>query len=664
MSARNGAGTDAADFARCMGPVALEVLGEPAQRSKDELRWGTRGSLCVDTSKGTWHDHEANEGGGVLDFVQRQCRLDKADALAWLHEHGHLPPLDRPKATSKREIAAYPYLDAEGRLLFQVVRFDPKDFRQRRPDGSGGWAWNMQGVPRVLYRLGDVLAAVKIGRVVHVVEGEKAADALRALGLTATCSPGGAGKWRPEYNPVLDGASVVILPDHDDPGRAHADQVAAHLRGHAVRIRRVELPGLPPKGDVVDWLAAGGTSDLLLELGRNAPLLPAGVEEPARPAPNVEAKAPQEAPLDAPGRVFGRLRLLSVADALSAPPRTYFLDGLLAAGEMSVWWGPPKSGKSFLMLRIAYGLALGRGMWGREAEAMPVLYCAAEGESGVNGRIAALHATMGNAPAFHFIAQSVDLFDPNADLSSIIEAIRFTKAGLFVADTLARVMGSGDENKTPDMNAFVRNFDTIREQTGAHAAAVHHGGWEGAHARGSIALIGAADLVMKVSGSRETPHSALVEYNKDGPDGDLLGFKLDAFNLPPDAKGRPRTTCIAAETDTPAEPAKAPGKGNEEAATLLRDIHNAIASGLGTMAQPVPEMPLVPSIQRSVLQAQLIQSGWIQVSNGVSNDGATTDTISHAEHSRLWKRLNHLKMRGEVGFNRDCLWLPKKGVTT
>jgi RecA-family ATPase len=76
------------------------------------------------------------------------------------------------------------------------------------------------------------------------------------------------------------------------------------------------------------------------------------------------------------------LRVLTIADAPSAPPRVYLLHGLMAPGELSVWWGAPKCGKSFLLLRLAYGLALGTGMWSRAAKPCRVLYVPAEGEGG------------------------------------------------------------------------------------------------------------------------------------------------------------------------------------------------------------------------------------------------------------------------------------------
>ena len=268
------------EFVRAMGPVARELLGEPnaTLSSRDELRFGSRGSLSIDLTKGTFHDHEVGKGGGLLDLVQLHKRVDQDGAKAWLQERGHLSPPE----SGKRQVAWYDYVDAAGELLFQVVRFEPKDFRQRRPDGNGGWVWKMGGVQRVLYRLPGVTAAVTGGRTVFIAEGEKAVHALESIGLTGTCSPGGAGKWKPVYGKVLAGADVVVLSDNDPqattpegeprwhpdgrpvlPGQDHAADVAKHLHGIAARVRVVMLPGLPLKGDVADWIAAGGTREAL-----------------------------------------------------------------------------------------------------------------------------------------------------------------------------------------------------------------------------------------------------------------------------------------------------------------------------------------------------------------------------------------------------------------
>lgn len=165
-------------------------------------------------------------------------------------------------------VATYDYVDVTGQLLFQVVRFEPKTFRQRRPKGSG-WEWGLGRTAPVLYRLPEIVAA----DTVYIVEGEKDVERLRQLGLIATTSPMGAGKWRDEFGEALTGKHVVILPDNDEPGHTHAATVAISAHNHgAVSIRCIDLPRLPEKGDPSDWLDQGGTRASLEELVRAAPL--------------------------------------------------------------------------------------------------------------------------------------------------------------------------------------------------------------------------------------------------------------------------------------------------------------------------------------------------------------------------------------------------------
>ncbi|MCL6622876.1 MAG: hypothetical protein K6T55_12375, partial [Syntrophobacterales bacterium] len=169
-------------------------------------------------------------------------------------------------------MAEYDYRDAQGRLLYQVVRLEPKTFRQRRPDPGtpGAWIWNLSGVEPVLYRLPELLAADPAAPV-FILEGEKDADRLAAQGLITTTNPQGAGKWRVSFNKHFAGRRVIILPDNDQPGRDHAQVVARNLHGVAASVKVLDLPDLPDKGDVSDWLKAGGTAARLLELAEAAP---------------------------------------------------------------------------------------------------------------------------------------------------------------------------------------------------------------------------------------------------------------------------------------------------------------------------------------------------------------------------------------------------------
>jgi hypothetical protein len=179
----------------------------------------------------------------------------------------------RNGSNGSREIAAvYSYTDEDGQPLFEVVRFEPKGFAQRRP----GRFWGLGDTRRVLYRLPRVREAIGRGEDVMVVEGEKDADRLHKLGIAATTCPMGVGKWRPSYTEALRGAKVTVVADRDEPGRAHACAVAEALRPVAETVDVVE----PIVGkDISDHLAAGRGIAELVELAevpsvRSAPSTP------------------------------------------------------------------------------------------------------------------------------------------------------------------------------------------------------------------------------------------------------------------------------------------------------------------------------------------------------------------------------------------------------
>lgn len=188
------------------------------------------------------------------------------------HEKGSLAKLARHfgiEVPARIEIeAVYGYFDEEGTLLYQVVRRPGKRFQQRRPNGRGGWIWNLKETRRVLYNLPSLMS--QSDSTVFIVEGEKDVDRLSREGVLATTNSGGAGKWRAEYNATLLGRNIVIISDNDTPGREHAESVARSLYGFAKSIRILILPDLPEKGDVSDWLANGHSIDELRALAGRA----------------------------------------------------------------------------------------------------------------------------------------------------------------------------------------------------------------------------------------------------------------------------------------------------------------------------------------------------------------------------------------------------------
>jgi replicative DNA helicase len=162
--------------------------------------------------------------------------------------------------------ATYDYTDEAGKLLYQVVRLHGKQFRQRRPDGQGGWSWGLGDAPRVPFQLPKLKGA----DFAAVCEGEKDCRTLERLGIVATCNNGGAGNFKAELVPYFTDKRIAIFPDNDEPGRDHALKVAALLTPVAKSLKIVELPDLPAKGDVTDFINAGGTVEQIRELYRKA----------------------------------------------------------------------------------------------------------------------------------------------------------------------------------------------------------------------------------------------------------------------------------------------------------------------------------------------------------------------------------------------------------
>jgi len=187
------------------------------------------------------------------------------------HKNGFLynPKYRKLKYSYHRNIVAtYNYKDEKGNLLYQVVRYKPKGFSQRRPDGNDDWIWNMKGVNPVPYHLPEITQTVEP---VIVVEGEKDVENLKRMGFTATTSPMGAGKWKPSYNKYLKDKEVILIPDNDQPGYQHCQRIGQSLRGIAKNIKWLELPGLEEKEDISDWIEKGNTKEKLLQLIKEAP---------------------------------------------------------------------------------------------------------------------------------------------------------------------------------------------------------------------------------------------------------------------------------------------------------------------------------------------------------------------------------------------------------
>lgn len=221
---------------------------------------GNGDNFTVQSETGSWYCHSAcGRGGDIISLEMDLHAVDFVKAKAVVFEM-----VGRPKPNwEDRDIeATYDYTDAAGNLLYQVVRKTGKKFSQRRPMEGGKWVWGLGKVQPVPFQLPQFANS----ELIAVCEGEKDCIRLTQAGLFATCNNGGAGNFKPELALYFGGKRVAIFPDNDEPGRKHAKAVAAILVPVAKSIRIVEIPGLPLKGDVSDFLTTGGTLEQLTAL--------------------------------------------------------------------------------------------------------------------------------------------------------------------------------------------------------------------------------------------------------------------------------------------------------------------------------------------------------------------------------------------------------------
>ena len=255
--------------------VARELLGEESKErsTPQEKHFSDHGGLFVNVNKNRWFSYGNATGGDALNLVCFVKDCDVGAGIRWLRLRGHVPQSEgfrqngkahsiapmgsqqgkgndgpahrftKPNTPQKHVVAAYDYTDESGEVLSRKVRYDPKGFGQCKPGGSGGWIWNVDDVRRVPYRLPELIEAVASERTIFIAEGEKAVEALVKLDVPATCA-GGALKWRDDYSKHLAGATVIILPDNDEPGRKARDQIAKSLTGMAASIKVSGFAGI------------------------------------------------------------------------------------------------------------------------------------------------------------------------------------------------------------------------------------------------------------------------------------------------------------------------------------------------------------------------------------------------------------------------------------
>lgn len=303
----------------------------------------------------------------------------------------------------------YDYVDEQGALLYQVVRFRPKRFQQRKPDGAGGWEWKLGDVRRVLYRLPELLASTKP---IWIVEGEKDVEALREHGVNATTNVGGAQAWKDEYSDLIagkagPGATVVVVADRDGPGIKRAQKIAAELEQRGLQAIVVQAK---EGKDAYDHLAAGFGPQDFERLDENKP---------------------------ADGIILERFSKIEATQ----PEWVIGLEGFVPFKAITLLAGEQGTNKSTFACYLAALITT--------TYSSDVFYITTEGDPGVEIKPRLL-AAGADVDRCHFVRRAVDGFEgivsfPN-DIRDLEAAVKKTGARLIVIDPVLAHVDVEDTN--------------------------------------------------------------------------------------------------------------------------------------------------------------------------------------------------------------------------
>ncbi len=395
-------------------------------------------SLSVNVQTGKYYCHGCGKKGDIFHFYGKISNLDTRRDFSKI-----LKGISDDFGVSweqqkSRVIKTYDYHGADGNLLFQVCRMEPKDFRQRQPGNNGKWTWNLKGIEPVLYRLPEISKANEI----LIVEGEKDADNLSNIGFTATTSPMGAKKWKPEYNEPLNGKNIVLIPDNDNEGREHMARVAQSLNGNTKSLKWIDLPGLPSKGDMSDFIATFADKEQAAE--------------------RLSILIDQAKPYQPPKKVTIDDIIMSASDfyQLDIPERQELLFPWLKEDSINLVSGWRGSGKTWFALGVLDAVTRGENLGPWECKkSVPCLFL--DGEMTVSDdheRIEnlKLYTDRKNPLYIYSDAYANQLGLPRAHLANeswrqkMKQILLTRKIKLWVADNLASLSSGLDENSKKD----------------------------------------------------------------------------------------------------------------------------------------------------------------------------------------------------------------------
>ena len=368
------------------------------------------------------------------------------------------------KEPRSKPVATYNYKDRDGTLLYQVLRYEPKTFRQRRPNGNG-WIWKLED-RRVVYRWPELRQFPDA--TIFVTEGEKDADRLWSIDLCATTVA--AGKWTDECVQALTGRDIIIFQDNDDAGRKEAQEVAKLLHSVANTVRVMSLPGLPEHGDVSDWLDMGHSKEELIDTCFDEPLWKL----------QAEAVKPDNKPATKQPTMLAYRRH---RDANNLAPR-YLIKNLLPETGVGLLSGQTGTFKTFVAIKLAGAIATGQPFAGHTVKRQgAVLIFASEGAGELPIRLEALSEAEhgGRVLPIFYCDASVRLLDQASVVSVIATAKAVSQEAqrdhelpltIIIFDTViaaAQFAKSGDENDAAVGQKLMAALAEISRTTGTFA---------------------------------------------------------------------------------------------------------------------------------------------------------------------------------------------------
>jgi hypothetical protein len=350
-----------------------------------------------------------------------------------------------------------------------------------------------------------------------------------------------------------------------------------------------------------------------------------------------------EFPVSVPAR--RHLKFTRFSEILLSTASRYLIKGIIPNAGLVVVWGAPKCGKSFFIFDLVAHIAAGWEYRSRRVKQCPVVYFALEGQEGFVARVEAFrraHAVT-DIP-FYLSADRIVLpQDGTAVVQSVKAQFPGVKPGVVVMDTLNRSI-SGSENDPNDMGQYVRAADQIREAFDCVVIIIHHCGVEGSRPRGHTSLTGAADAQIAVRRDAADNIIALVEFMKDGPEGDEIVSSLEQIAVGTDDDGDTITSCIIRPTHATAS-SKTKDKITGSAALALRLLEVLI-----TEAGEVPPADNhIPPNTRTISENTWRASCYAEMSQG-----GTPRTARQKAFVRASNKLREHHLIGKWG---DLVWL-------